>query len=144
MLRRIAADLHPLADLRGATVTIDAADDLAVLADAPAVDRLVGRLLAVVIGAAGRDEAIVLQGRREHAQIVLQIDRPLALGSAAGAAEDGEEPAPGVSLLGADFALRLAANLAREQGGALVVADDALTLRLPAVVITAMEQASIR
>ena len=144
LLRRIAADLRPLADLRGATVAVSGAEELTVAADVPAVERLAARLLATLVGAAGRGETVVLDVTADAGQVTVSYDRPIALDLRADDAPSDPDDIPGVSLLGTDFALRLAANLAREQGGSLVIAADALTLRLPAAVIAGMEQASIR
>lgn len=148
LLERVAADLRPLADLRAATVVLDVEETLVALVDQPAAERIVGRLLATLVGAAGRGETVGVRAGRENGQAVIRCDRPALSGGGdperRAERDRPEDAAPGALLLGADFALRLAARLADEQGGSLVVAGDVLTLRLPAVVVPVMEQASIR
>lgn len=148
LLERVAAELRPLADLRGSTVALDVEEELVALVDQPAAERIAGRVLATLVGAAGRGETVGIRAGRENGQAVIRCDRPALSGGGdpdrLAEQDRPEDAAPGGLLLGADFALRLAARLADEQGGSLVVAGDVLTLRLPAVVVPVMEQASIR
>ncbi|MBX9814497.1 MAG: hypothetical protein A4S12_10445 [Proteobacteria bacterium SG_bin5] len=149
LVTRLLADLAPLAELRGATTAFHAAPDLTARADDRALERLLGRLLAVLVSALGRGETLVIEARREEAELVLDCTRPAGLardesGAEPGAGADAEaEAAAGVPLLGTGFALRLARNLARELGGALLFEPARLTLRLPAAFAASMGQASI-
>lgn len=147
LLARIAGDLGPLAGLRSAVIECRAAPDAVVSGDDRAVERLIGRLLATLVASAQAGERIVVAAVREDAQVVIMFDRPQSL--AAYTAEallqiDAEHAAEqaGAPLLGTGFALRLARNLASELGGALMLGDTALTLRLPAAVTAGMGQAS--
>ena len=131
-------DLQPLADLRGATVTlVPGDDDGAVIADDRALERLVNRLLAATMSAAAPGEPVSIAIAPAGDAVTMVIDRPVALGEDGDAAED-----EGAPLLGAAFALRLASNLAVELGGALVIDAERLTLRLRAASEQAMGQAS--
>ncbi|MCM8730154.1 sensor histidine kinase [Hephaestia sp. GCM10023244] len=138
LLKTVAADLAPLAELRGTTLDL-AADmpDLSVLGDALALERLVGRLLAALVAAGARDERICIDAHQDDGQIVVVIDRPHGLTGYSGEALlaiDAEQEATleGAPLLGTGFALRLARNLAAELGGRLTIGAERLTLRLPA------------
>jgi signal transduction histidine kinase len=148
LLDRVAADLEPLASLRGTEVAID--DSLAqleVAGDDRAVERLIGRLLAALVAAGGRGERIGIVARREDDAIAIRFDRPTALtdgiGDALFAIDDDDAGGEGAPLLGTGFALRLVRNLAAELGGSLTLAEDRLTLRLPAALSADMGQASI-
>ncbi len=149
LLARIVADLVPLADLRGAIVTLDSASDAVdVAGDDRAVERLLGRLLAAIVSAGSQGERITVAVALVDASAVVMVDRPRALGPHAAddlLSIDAEREADieGAPLLGTGFALRLAQNLALELGGALTIGDDRLTLRLPAVATRTVEQASI-
>ncbi len=138
LIETVAADLAPLAGLRGTTLAIDPAmPALDVLGDAAALERLVGRLLAALAAAGARGERIDIAGAVEDRQAVVTIDRPAGLAgysSDALLAIDAEREAgiEGAPLLGTGFALRLARNLAAELGGSLTIGAERLTLRLPA------------
>ena len=146
LLERIAADLAPLATLRGTALDIHPMGDHAALADDRAMERLLSRLLATLTSAAVAGERIdIAEAPAPAGQVALCFARPQALGTGGEDAllsidaDAGEEGAP---LLGAGFALRLARNLASEMGGALIFGDHLLTLRLPAAVQEGMEQAA--
>ena len=146
LLERIAADLAPLAALRGTALDIHPMGDHAALADDRAMERLLSRLLATLTSAAVAGERIdIAEAPAPAGQVALCFARPHALGTGGEDAllsidaDAGEEGAP---LLGAGFALRLARNLASEMGGALIFGDHLLTLRLPAAVQEGMEQAA--
>ncbi|WP_367268732.1 histidine kinase dimerization/phospho-acceptor domain-containing protein [uncultured Sphingomonas sp.] len=146
LLERIAADLAPLASLRGTALDIHPMGDHAALADDRAMERLLSRLLATLTSAAVAGERIdIAEAPAPAGQVALCFARPHALGTGGEDAllsidaDAGEEGAP---LLGAGFALRLARNLASEMGGALIFGDHLLTLRLPAAVQEGMEQAA--
>lgn len=146
LLERIAADLAPLATLRGTALDIHPMGDHAALADDRAMERLLSRLLATLTSAAVAGERIdIAEAPAPAGQVALCFARPHALGTGGEDAllsidaDAGEEGAP---LLGAGFALRLARNLASEMGGALIFGDHLLTLRLPAAVQEGMEQAA--
>jgi len=148
LLDRVIADLEPLATLRGTEVVIaDGVAALDVAGDDRAVERLIGRLLAALVAAGGRGERIGVAATREDDAIAIRFDRPAALtdgiGDALFAIDDDGAAGEGAPLLGTGFALRLVRNLATELGGSLVLADDRLTLRLPAAVTADMGQASI-
>lgn len=143
-LARVAADLAPLAELRGATLSV--VGDARVDGDDRAIERLLSRLLATLVAAAARGETVrvgVLPGRD---WVTLRFDRPRAFaaypGEALFTAEDldGDGEAP---LLGSAFAFRLARNLAGELGGSLTIDAEQLTLRLRAAVDVRVGQASI-
>lgn len=142
LLAAIAEDLGPLAKLRGAVVTL-AGDDLAVAGDRRAVERLLSRLLATLVSAAGAGERIEVRTLLEGADMVaIAIDRPRALAEYPGDSVLGiDDEREDASLLGTGFALRLARNLARELGGSLVIESASLTLRLRAVVASPSGQA---
>ncbi|WP_294312164.1 histidine kinase dimerization/phospho-acceptor domain-containing protein [uncultured Sphingomonas sp.] len=146
LLERIAADLAPLAALRGTALDIHPMGDHAALADDRAMERLLSRLIATLTSAAVAGERIdIAEAPAPAGQVALCFARPHALGTGGEDAllsidaDAGEEGAP---LLGAGFALRLARNLASEMGGALIFGDHLLTLRLPAAVQEGMEQAA--
>ncbi|HEX8484185.1 sensor histidine kinase [Sphingomonas sp.] len=143
----VVADLQPLAALRGAVLMLHpdgASPD--VDADDRALERLAARLLAALVGVAGRGEIVgVAIHAGEGAGLV--IDRPVALagrGDEALLSIDADREADdGEPLLGTGFALRLASNLAVELGGSLTIEPACLTLRLRAAVDRDMGQASI-
>ena len=138
VVARALADLGPLRDLRGATVTLlPDGGDATVVADDRALERLVGRLLAALISAAAHGERITIAIAGTGDTVTLVVDKPAALDTA-----DEQADAEGAPLLGTAFALRLAGNLAAELGGALVTEAGRLTLRLPAAVDRTMGQAS--
>jgi hypothetical protein len=149
LLQRIAHDLEPLANLRGATVRLDiAAGDVAIRGDDRAVDRLFGRLLAALVAAGSPGETIgVRMGREGDETVAIHVDRPRALAAYPGDSllmidAEAEADAVGAPLLGTGFALRLARNLAIELGGSLAIGVDRLTLRLPAAFTHGVDQAS--
>lgn len=144
VLAGIADDLAPLAALRGSILALPI-DDLAVTGDRRAVERLLARLLATLVSASGPGERIgVNMAQASDAMIAITIDRPRALtdypGDSVLGIDDEREDA---TLLGTGFALRLARNLARELGGALVIESENLTLRLPASENTSVGQAHL-
>ncbi|WP_294109827.1 histidine kinase dimerization/phospho-acceptor domain-containing protein [Sphingomonas sp.] len=145
LITRLLADLAPLAALRGAATTFKAEPELAARADDRALERLLGRLLAVLVAALGRGETLPIAARRQEGELLIEFGRPakLALDEAAPAADAEAEVAAGMPLLGTGFALRLARNLARELGGALSIEPLRLTLQLPAAFAADMGQASI-
>lgn len=146
LLGRIAGDLAPLATLRGVTVTLEIDRDMVARGDERAIERLVARLMSVLVAAAARDEQVSATAAIEGDDVLLSFSRPAALpaiepdGGATGDIEPGGAALP----LGAPFALRLVRNLARELGGGLMIGDAALTLRLPAAFADAMGHASNR
>lgn len=133
VLAGIADDLAPLTALRGSILALPV-DDLAVTGDRRAVERLLARLLATLVSASGPGERIgvnVMQAA--DGMIAVAIDRPKALADYPGDSVLGiDDEREDATLLGTGFALRLARNLARELGGALVIEPESLTLRLPA------------
>ncbi|HET9511274.1 MAG TPA: histidine kinase dimerization/phospho-acceptor domain-containing protein [Sphingomonas sp.] len=133
MLHRLAADLHLLAESRGAPVPV-IADEVAVVADARALDRIVSRLLGTAIGAAAMGEEIAVHADAEAGgRVAISITRPVAFDAYPGdrilSVDDEDSPA---SLLGVGFSLRLVRNLTRAIGGAFDIGDRAMTLHLPA------------
>jgi signal transduction histidine kinase len=134
LLSRIVGDLEPLMRLRGAVVDLrSTSQELDIAGDDIAVARIVGRLLGLAVGACAPDERLAVATARDGNMVALTIDLPRAFAGRAGddlyRLDDQGEGAP---LLGAGFALRLARNLAVELRGGLTIADDRLTLRLPA------------
>jgi signal transduction histidine kinase len=148
LIERVAGDLAPLAELRGTRVVVDAAMPNDVAGDERAVERLVGRLLAALVAAGGRDETIHVATTRDGGEVLIAFDRPAALAVRADdgpLAIDSDDSAAGegAPLLGTGFALRLVRNLAGELGGGFTIDEHRLTLRLPAAETAGMEQASI-
>ncbi len=148
LLVRIVKDLEPLASLRGAEATLDIGFDVLAKGDDRAIERLLARLIAVLVSAAQRGETIAILATREDGDAVIRFTRPAALAvsqltSAPLAIDAEEEAAMGAPLLGSGFALRLAMNLARELGGTLTLGEARLTLRLPAAFAGDMGQAVI-
>jgi signal transduction histidine kinase len=149
LLDRVAADLAPLAELRGTRVAFDsAASVVEVAGDERAIERLIGRLLAALVAAGGRTETIRIATARDGDEVTIAFDRPAALTVRADEgllAIDSEDEAggEGAPLLGTGFALRLVRNLAAELGGSLAVDAHRLTLHLPAADTAGMEQVSI-
>ena len=149
LLERVAADLAPLAELRGARIALDSgASVVEVAGDERAIERLIGRLLAALVAAGGRDETISVATARDGNDVTIAFDRPAALAIRADEgllAIDSEDEAggEGAPLLGTGFALRLVRNLAAELGGGLAIDEHRLTLRLPAADTASMEQVSI-
>lgn len=146
LLVRIVRELEPLASLREAEATLDIGVDVVVRGDDRAIERLLVRLIAALLSAAQPGEAIAILATREEDDAVVRLTRPASLArlpatAALQANETDDEVAAGASLLGGDFALRLAMNLARESGGSLVLGDARLTLRLPAAFAGDMGQA---
>ncbi|RYD54830.1 MAG: sensor histidine kinase [Sphingomonadales bacterium] len=133
VLAGIADDLAPLAELRGSMLALPI-DDLAVMGDRRAVERLLARLLATLVSASGPGERIgVNMVPSGEAMVAIAIDRPRALADYPGDSVLGiDDEREDATLLGTGFALRLARNLARELGGALAIEPESLTLRLPA------------
>jgi len=138
LIDRLLADLDPLVRLRGAATRFDGTGETVVEADDRAVERLIGRLLSVLIAAATRDERVGIAVTTEAGFATVTFDRPRALGARDGGALlsiDAEaEGGEGLPLLGTGFALRLARNLAAELGGSLAIDEGCLTLRLPTAV----------
>ncbi|MGC6401592.1 histidine kinase dimerization/phospho-acceptor domain-containing protein [Sphingomonas sp. FW199] len=141
VMQGIAADLAPLADLRGTRIELGRMDGH-VDADRRAVERLLARLAATLV-AHGRhgeviriDQIAVAAGR-----IALRFTRPAALAvepeALAAAEADGADD---LTPLGTRFTLRLVSRLSGELGGALVIDADSLTLGLPAADDPGMER----
>lgn len=139
VLVRIADDLATLAEMRGASIVLMDGDAVAAV-DARAVERLLSRLLATLLSAAGQGERIEVDMRAGEGLVLLGVTRPQALlaysDDALFAIDDEHDDA---ALLGTGFALRLLRNLARELSGALVIEPEALTLQLPATVTKSLE-----
>jgi len=144
VLASIADDLAPLAELRGSVIALPIAD-LSVTGDRRAVERLLARLLATLVSASGQGERIGVHMAPEGADTVaITIDRPQALADYPGdSVLDIDDEREDITLLGTGFALRLARNLSRELGGALVIGRESLTLRLPAAVNEQVGQAHL-
>lgn len=142
LLSDIADELGELAALRGAMIALPV-EDLSVVGDRRAVERLLSRLMATLVSASGSGERIGVRMRLDENQMVsLGFDRPHALADYPGDTVLGiDDEREDATLLGTGFALRLARNLARELGGGLTIGADSLTLRLPAAVNGRMGQA---
>lgn len=149
LLARVVEDLATLAARRGARVLVEADADAVWAADAPALERLISRLLASLLSTAATGEALRLRAVTGDpaGMIRLSLDRPRALMDRREAellAMDDElaGDTEGAPLLGIGFSLRLARHLASELGGGLAFERDRLTLTLPAASTTPMGQAS--
>lgn len=151
LVRRVAADLAPLAAIRGAhlSVALDA-EDIAVCGDDRAIERIVSRLMAALVASMAQGERVGVRVSRDgDAGVLVSMDRPAALAGLSGDAlvaldAQGSEQAPGAPLLGTGFALRLCRNLAAEIGGSLAFLSERLTLRLPAALTGEVDRASTR
>jgi len=141
LLSRIADDLAALAELRGAWIALPI-DDPVVRGDSRAIERMLSRLLATLLSAAGDGERVGIAVEEVGGLVAIAFDRPEALAAYDGDAlfnlDDEDEDA---ALLGTGFALRLVRNIARELGGSLSVTDAAITVELPAMVTKSLEQA---
>lgn len=148
MLSRALDDLAPLVRLRGCAVDLVAVSpDITLACDERIAERLIGRLIAALVASAANGEHLTIEAHGEEAKVAIHITRPLALAAVPEATlltldAEREVEMPGAPLLGTGFAIRLARNLATELGGALVIAADRLTLRLPTGLIRDMGQAS--
>lgn len=143
LLAGIADDLAQLAELRGSWIALPV-DDLAIMGDRRAAERLLSRLMTTLISASSEGERIGVRSTIDGDMVAISIDRPAALADFPGEAMLGiDDEAGDASLLGTGFALRLARNLARELGGSLVIDVDSLTLRLPAPENIVVEQAHL-
>lgn len=119
MLRRLADDLAPLAHSRGVEVAVEVDPALTLSVDERAGERLFARLLSLAIG--GTSGVLRLVASVGDGAVTISLPAP-AIGS--------DEEAG--SLLGSEFTLRLARNLAAEMGGTLTIAGDRLVVTLPA------------
>lgn len=141
----ILEQLQPLANLRGATLSLDMHGAVAT-GDGLAIERLLSRFLTALVSSARQGERIVGQTSRDNGSVVLSVSRPIAFvapGSALFEADaETEAAAEDGPLLGTGFGFRLARRLATELGGSLTVEAAALTLRLPAAVAQKVEQAT--
>ena len=144
LLDRVTMDLRPLAELRGASLSVAMpGGDCDIRGDDRAVERLVGRLLAALVSAGRQGERLGIVVRPVGDTITIEFDRPAAL--AAHATDvllsiDAEQENDGAPLLGTGFALRLAQNLAVELGGVLAIGAERLTLQLPAADVVEAER----
>lgn len=147
LLATIVADLGELLALRGSAIALPEGDAEATASgDHRAIERLLARLLATLASATARGETLRIGFAAEGEQMLaVTIDRPRALDDYPGDSVLGidDEQEEDRTLLGTGFALRLARNLARELGGSLAIAPQALTLRLPVAVTPAMGQAHL-
>ena len=152
LLSRVLSDLTPLADLRGARLTLEVAGDVQANGDARALERLFSRLLTALVASTARGEVIAGRVDRDAQAVTFEIARPAAFAAPTQAARDVplfsadaevEAVADGEPLLGGGFAFRLALRLVTELGGTLVVGAERLTLRLPAAVERMVEQATV-
>jgi signal transduction histidine kinase len=136
LLRRTNRDLKPLMHLRQSVFDFEfGPDGLSIAGDETAVGRIISRLMALAMGAAGIGERIAVRATTKRDKVKISILRPAAFAAYPGEkllSLDSEDQGEGVSLLGIGFALRLARNLATELGGSLSIGEDRLTLRLPA------------
>lgn len=147
LVARVASDLAPLAEARGASVAVDVDPAIVARVDDRLGERLIARLFGAILAAASAEERISLHATTTMDHVVLDFTRPAAFG--AHDAEtlmrieaEGDEQPLGASLLGIGFTLRLVRNLARELNGELIIAPDRLTLRLPAAVDDGVGQAT--
>lgn len=141
----IAGDLAPLAELRGAVLSLEV-EDWTVTGDRRAVERLLSRLLATLVSASGPGERINVRIAAELDDVVaIAIDRPRALADYPGDSVLGiDDEREDSALLGTGFALRLARNLARELGGSLIMEATTLKLRLRAAANVNLAEGGLR
>lgn len=139
LLRRTAAQLAPVLEQRGASLTLDLSptSTLLIAVDHDDAEALVWRLLASLAAMCGTDEEVVLRLNpligASGAKVRLICPLPVRL-----AAEDNvfaataraNDSTISTGLFGAGFALRLVRAEARAAGGSLVRDDAALTLTL--------------
>lgn len=141
LLARIADELAPLAELRGAWISLPIADRT-VRGDARAIERMLSRLLATLLSAAEEGERVGVAVSADAGRVAIRFDQPRALASVGGdalfAMDDEQQDG---ALLGTGFALRLVRNIARQLGGTLAIGPDAMTVELPALVTKSLEQA---
>jgi len=146
LLDGVLANLAPLMALRQAGLDVrQVGETTNVLGDDRVLERLLGRLVAVMIAAAASGErlAVSLEGGTEAMR--LSLSRPAAwhgLGEAELFSMAADGMGEGGPLLGTGFCLRLARNLAIELGGTLTIRSDQLVLRLPALLAAPVERAS--
>ncbi|MCP3731799.1 HAMP domain-containing histidine kinase [Sphingomonas sp. MG17] len=139
LLVRIADDLGPLTEMRHASIVLPAGNAV-VAGDPRAVERLLSRMLATLMSAAGEGEAITVRLAEGDNHVALGFTRPRAMAAYPDEALFGiDDEREDAALLGTGFALRLVRNLARELSGSLVIAADSLTIRLPAAVTKSLE-----
>jgi hypothetical protein len=136
LVRRGIARLEPAAAAREVSIAFDAVGPAPVAIADEAGDRLLWRLLTVVVGAAGPGEALALELSAHSGDIALEVRLPSELAALSADALFVVQPAPerawlGLGLLGSGFALRLARAEARAVGGDLEAVGGALCLRLP-------------
>lgn len=142
LFQEIVSDLTPLAELRGATLSVGSMDAI-VRGDRRAVERLLARLLTTLMSAATRGETVRVAALHTGAEPPrLAFGLPAAFDAYPGEAllavdDEGEDAA----LLGTGFAMRLVRNLARELGGALLFERERLVLQLPSPEVAPLEQA---
>ncbi|WP_054133155.1 sensor histidine kinase KdpD [Blastomonas sp. AAP25] len=143
LVDRLIGRVQPLLDHAGARLEIGALPAGAVIAVSPqAIDRIVPRLAAALIGSCAPDEVLTLSFAQHADALDLRFSRPRSLAALnrdqlfdvdrASAGHDDGGP-----LLGLGFCLRLVRNLLAAQGGELAVEADALCLTLPCTRISA-------
>ncbi|QDX25000.1 sensor histidine kinase [Sphingomonas suaedae] len=141
LLSRIADDLAALAELRGAWIALPV-DTCAVRGDSRAIERMLARMVATLVSAAGDGERIGVQLSAEADLVSIRFDRPAALTDYADEAVFGiDDEQEDAALLGTGFALRLVRNIARELSGQFITLPDAFVIQLPATVTKSLEQA---
>ncbi len=143
LVDRLIGRVQPLLDHAGTRLDIGALPAGAVIAVSPqAIDRIVPRLAAALIGSCAPDEVLTLSFAQHADALDLRFSRPRSLAALnrdqlfdvdrASAGHDDGGP-----LLGLGFCLRLVRNLLAAQGGELAVEADALCLTLPCTRISA-------
>ena len=149
MLGRLHESYQRIATQRGASLTLAIAPGLPpARIEAGTAERMFGRLLAATIGLVGPgetlDAAMVAEPGGDRPMLRLSLDRPRAIDGIdetalldPGYSPEGDWPA--APALGLGFALRLVRNLAEAAGGALVIGDTRIALRLPAIAAEAPE-----
>lgn len=139
LIERVAGELASLVTLRGAIVALPD-DDAVAKADARATERLLSRMLATLVSAAGDGETIGVTLSESGERVAIGFTRPRALtGHADQALFDIDDEREDAALLGTGFALRLIRNLANELSGSLTIEAATLTVRLPSAVTNSLE-----
>lgn len=139
LLTLVGRELSALTDLRLVHLrVVRPADALNVVADQPALHRLLSRLLSLLVGLASEGETLSVTMRREAGDVIVAVGRPRHLqghNEQALLAENHDATADtnnGTSLLGLGFGLRLIASLAEAINVKFRIEDDVFALILVA------------
>ncbi len=131
-IRRCAAVLRPIAEERGFNLRVKlSAEELTAAISDDEADRLIGRLLSLILNEAAPAEGLDLTCHARAGQIQIEITTPKALKNA-DMTDFSEVGAEDGSALGMGFGFRLARAFAQACEGQLLADRDSFTLILPA------------